>query len=110
MDLQERPTFLCTRSSRMRRELHLYRNNFHQLRDLSPKPRPSDYLSAPTAINEKRSGWQYLKRRYPNLEAAEAKLKEVLAKGAKPSSVPLGRNLKRYWERRPKSSSVKGKS
>ena len=96
--------------SRMRKELHLYRNNFHQLRDLSPKSRPSDYLNSPTSANEKRSGWQYLKKRYPNLEAAEAKLKEALAKGAKPSSVTIYRNLKRYWEKRSKSSSVKSKS
>jgi hypothetical protein len=88
--------------SRMRRELHLYRNIFHQLRDLSPRTRPSDYLRSATGTNEKRSGWQYLKKRYPNLEAAEAKLKEALAKGAKPSSATIYRNLKRYWEKRSK--------
>jgi len=78
-------------NSRMRRSLHIYKDNFFQLKEGTSE-----------AIKElkrtiKKSGWQALKELYPNASAVENKLKEAKEKKFSRGYIKVLEDLKKYW-------------
>jgi hypothetical protein len=82
--------------SRMRRKLHIYRNNFFQLREGTKEA--AEELK-PVVRKVKRNGWQWLKEKYPTLEDVDKKIREAKEKGYSHGYIKVLENLKKYWEK-----------
>jgi len=84
---------LGSENSEMRRKLHIYRNNFFQLREGTQE--------ATRQLKEtaKKSGWQALKQYYPTVQAVEKKLKEARKTNLSPGYIQILENLKKYWKK-----------
>lgn len=80
----------------MRQRLHLYRNNFHQLRRIGEDAAPRSSRNATKQTAKGLSGWARLKVLYPNVQAVEAKIKEARAAGRSPGYLKILENLKRH--------------
>ena len=81
-------------NSKMRRNLHIYKDNFFQLREGT--------IEATKELKQtiKKSGWQALKELYPNVNAVENKLKEAKENKFSKGYIKILENLKRYWKKR----------
>ena len=79
--------------SKMRQKLHLYRNNFFQLKEGTKE------ATEELKKTIKTSGWQHLKKLYPTLKDINAKIAEAKLKGYSAGYVKILNNLKRYRER-----------
>lgn len=84
---------LGNEDSKMRRKLHIYRNNFFQLKEGTKEA--ADELKSTI----KKTGWQWLKEKYPNLEDINKKIKEAKEKKYSKGYIKVLENLKRYWEK-----------
>ncbi|GBD34156.1 hypothetical protein HRbin34_00479 [bacterium HR34] len=82
--------------SKMRRELHIYRNNFFQLKEGS-KEGEKELKNLSKKI--RKTGWQYLKEKYPTLDAIDKKIKEAKEKGYSQGYIKVLENLRKYKER-----------
>jgi len=82
--------------SKMRRKLQLYRNNFFQLKEGTKEA--AEELK-PVVKTVKRTGWQWLKERYPTLDDVDKKIKEAKEKGYSKGYIRVLENLKKYWEK-----------
>lgn len=81
-------------NSKMRRNLHIYKDNFFQLKEGT--------VEATKELKQaiKKSGWQALKELYPNVNTVENKLKEAKEKKFSQGYIKILENLKKYWEKR----------
>jgi len=79
--------------SKIRRKLHIYRNNFFQLKEGTKE--------AAKELNKvaKISGWQKLKEIYPTVESVDQKIKEAKEKGYSKGYIKVLENLKKYWQK-----------
>lgn len=84
---------LGNEDSKMRQKLHIYRNNFFQLKEGTKEAVQELKQSA------KGSGWSYLKKMYPTLKSVEQKIKESKKKGYSQGYLKVLENLKRYREK-----------
>ena len=82
--------------SSMRRKLHYYRNNFFQLKE------GTEEAARELKENIRKSGWQYLKELYPNVQAVTNKIKEARKKGYSEGYIKVLNDLKRFWEKQQK--------
>jgi len=82
--------------SKMRRRLHIYRNNFFQLKEGTKEA--AEELK-PIVKDVRKTGWQWLKERYPTLEDVNRKIKEAKEKGYSKGYIKVLENLKRYREK-----------
>jgi hypothetical protein len=83
--------------SKMRRKLQLYRNNFFQLKEGTKEAIKE---LKPVIKKVRKTGWQYLKEKYPTLDAINEKLKEAKEKGYSGGYIKVLENLKKYREKR----------
>ena len=81
-------------NSKMRRNLHIYKDNFFQLKEGTTE------AAKELKQTIKHSGWQALKKLYPNVNAVENKLEEAKVKKFSQGYIKILENLKKYWERR----------
>ena len=72
--------------------MHLYKDNFFQLREGTRE----------AASEIKLSGWQRLKQLYPTVDMVNKKLSEAKEKGYSKEYIRVLENLKRYWTKRGK--------
>lgn len=79
--------------SKMRQKLHLYKDNFFQLREGTKEAAQELKQVA------KSSGWQYLKEIYPTVKSVEKKIKEAKEKGYSKSYIKILEDLKRYRQK-----------
>jgi hypothetical protein len=82
--------------SKMRRALHIYRNNFFQLKEGS-KEGEKELKNLTKKI--RKTGWQYLKEKYPTLDAIDKKIQEAKEKGYSQGYIKVLENLRKYKER-----------
>lgn len=82
--------------SKMRRRLQLYRNNFFQLREGTEEAIKE---LKPLVKKLKRTGWQWLKERYPTLDAINKKIKEAKEKGYSRGYIKVLEDLREYWKK-----------
>jgi len=82
--------------SKMRRKLHIYRNNFFQLREGTKEA--TEELK-PVIKKVRKTGWQWLKERYPTLDDVNKKIKEAKEKKYSLGYIKILENLKKYWEK-----------
>jgi len=82
--------------SAMRRKLHIYRNNFFQLKEGTKEA--AEELR-PVIKKVRKSGWQWLKERYPTLNDVNQKIKEAKEKKYSPGYIKILENLKKYREK-----------
>lgn len=87
---------LGNENSKMRRNLHLYKDNFFQLREGTEEA--AEELK-PVIKEVKRTGWQWLKKRYPTLDDVNKKIQEAKKKGYSKGYIKVLENLKRYREK-----------
>jgi hypothetical protein len=82
--------------SKKRKELWMYRNNFDQFEITKEKveERKVKYY--------KKSGWERLKEKYPDVKSVEEKIKEAKTKGLSEDYIKVLENLKKYWEKQKK--------
>jgi len=85
---------LGNENSKMRRKLHIYKDNFFQLKEGTTE------ATKELKQTIKKSGWQALKELYPNVSAVENKLKEAKEKKYSPGYIKVLENLKKYWAKR----------
>jgi hypothetical protein len=83
--------------SKMRKKLHIYRNNFFQLKEGTKEAIKE---LKPVIKKVRKTGWQYLKEKYPTLDAINEKLKEAKEKGYSEGYIKVLENLKKYREKR----------
>jgi len=83
-------------NSRMRRKLQLYKDNFFQLREGT---REAIKELKPAIKKVKRTGWQWLKKKYPTLDDVSKKIEEAKEKGYSKGYIKVLENLKKYWEK-----------
>jgi hypothetical protein len=83
--------------SKMRKRLHIYRNNFFQLKEGTKEAIKE---LKPVIKKVRKTGWQYLKEKYPTLNAINEKLKEAKEKGYSEGYIKVLENLKKYREKR----------
>jgi len=83
--------------SKMRKRLHIYRNNFFQLKEGTKEAIKE---LKPVIKKIRKTGWQYLKEKYPTLDAINEKLKEAKEKGYSAGYIKVLENLKKYREKR----------
>jgi hypothetical protein len=83
--------------SKMRKRLHIYRNNFFQLKEGTKEAIKE---LKPVIKKVRKTGWQYLKEKYPTLDAINEKLKEAKEKGYSAGYIKVLENLKKYREKR----------
>jgi hypothetical protein len=88
---------LGNEDSKMRRKLHIYRNNFFQLKEGTKEA--AEELK-PIIKKVKKTGWQWLKEKYPTLDDVNKKLKEAKEKKYSQGYIKVLENLKRYWKKR----------
>ena len=81
-------------NSKMRRNLHIYKDNFFQLKEGTAE------ATKELKQTIKKSGWQALKELYPNVNAVENKLKEAKEKKFSQGYIKILENLKKYCEKR----------
>ncbi|MGB9708363.1 MAG: hypothetical protein ACPLXC_03520 [Candidatus Pacearchaeota archaeon] len=81
--------------SKMRKKLHIYRNNFFQLREGTKEA--AEELKQ--IIKKKRTGWQWLKEKYPTVKDVDKKIKEAKEKGYSLGYIKVLENLKNYWQK-----------
>ena len=82
--------------SKMRQKLQPYRNNFFQLREGTKEA--TEELK-PIVKKVRRTGWQYLKEKFPTLDDVNKKLKEAKEKKYSPGYIKVLENLKKYREK-----------
>jgi hypothetical protein len=82
--------------SKMRKRLHIYRNNFFQLKEGTKEAIKE---LKPVIKKVRKTGWQYLKEKYPTLDAINEKLKEAKEKGYSEGYIKVLENLKKYREK-----------
>ncbi len=82
--------------SKMRRALHIYRNNFFQLKEGS-KEGEKELKNLTKKI--RKTGWQYLKEKYPTLDAIDKKIQEAKKKVISPGYIKVLENLRKYKEK-----------
>ncbi len=80
--------------SKMRRKLHIYRNNFFQLKE------GTEEAAIELKKTVSRSGWQSLKEVYPTANAVKRKIKEAEEKSYSQGYIRVLQSLKKYWEKR----------
>lgn len=85
---------LGAEDSKKRRKLHIYRNNFFQLKEGTKE------ATEELKQKVKKSGWQSLKELYPNAKAVESKLEEAKEKGYSQGYIRVLESLKKYWTKR----------
>jgi len=85
---------LGNENSKMRRNLHIYKDNFFQLKEGTAE------AAKELKQTVRKSGWQALKVLYPNVNAVENKLNEAKEKQFSQGYIKVLENLKRYWEKR----------
>lgn len=83
-------------NSKMRRNLHLYKDNFFQLRE-GTKEAVEELKPAVKKV--KKTGWQWMKERYPTLDDVNKKIREAKEKGYSKGYIKVLENLKRYREK-----------
>jgi hypothetical protein len=82
--------------SKMRRKLQLYRNNFFQLKEGTKEAIKE---LKPVIKKVRKTGWQWLKEKYPTLDAINEKLKEAKEKSYSEGYIKVLENLKKYREK-----------
>lgn len=85
---------LADANSKMRKNLHIYKDNFFQLKEGTAE------LTKELKQTIKKSGWQALKKLYPNINAIDDKLKVAKEKKYSQGYIKVLENLKKYWEKR----------
>lgn len=83
-------------NSRMRKRLHIYKDNFFQLKEGT---REAVKELEPAVKKVRKTGWQWLKERYPTLGDVNKKIKEAKEKGYSLGYIKVLENLKKYWEK-----------
>ena len=81
-------------NSKMRRNLHIYKDNFFQLKEGTAQATKE----LKQAI--KKSGWQTLKKLYPNARTVKNKLREAKEKKFSQGYIKILENLGKYWGKR----------
>lgn len=80
--------------SSLRKKLHVYRNNFFQLKE------GTEEATSEIKQKIKKSGWQVLKDLYPSVGAVEQKLEEAREKNYSNGYIKVLENLRNYWKKR----------
>jgi hypothetical protein len=88
--------------SKKRKELWMYRNNFDQFEITKEK------VEERKVKYNKKSGWERLKEKYPDVKSVEEKIKEAKTKGLSEDYIKVLENLKKYWEKRKKVKKFSG--
>jgi hypothetical protein len=82
--------------SEIRKKLHIYQNNFFQLLEGSHEAR-RELRNVEKVIQK--TGWQWMKERYPTLDDVNRKIREAKEKGYSKGYIKVLENLKKYWKK-----------
>ncbi len=87
---------LGNEDSKKRKKLHIYRNNFFQLKEGT---REAIKELRPALKEIRKTGWRWLKEKYPTLKDVNKKIKEAKEKNYSQGYIKVLENLKKYWEK-----------
>ena len=82
--------------SKMRKKLHIYRNNFFQFKEGTKEAIKE---LKPAIKKVRRTGWRWLKEKYPTFEDVNKKIREAKEKGYSRGYIKVLENLRKYWKK-----------